>query len=115
LTPGSPVCGRAYFLSNGEPVNCWSWINQILQLADLQPVRQSISLASAWKIGCVLEAAYKMARIQAEPPMTRFLAAQLGRSHWFDISRARKDLKYVPRVSIATGLERLVSSWRSAR
>src|SRR4029453_6473113 len=25
LRPGSPVCGRAYFLSQGEPVNCWEW------------------------------------------------------------------------------------------
>src|SRR4029079_1065021 len=51
LTPGSPVCGRAYFVSQGEPVNCWECIDQILALAGLPPVRRSISLAAAWKIG----------------------------------------------------------------
>ncbi len=38
LVPGSPLCGRPYFLSQGEPVNCWDWINEILQLAGLPPV-----------------------------------------------------------------------------
>ena len=29
LQPGSPVAGRAYFISQGEPVNCWAWIDEI--------------------------------------------------------------------------------------
>jgi nucleoside-diphosphate-sugar epimerase len=43
--------------------------------------------------------------------MTRFLAAQLGRSHYFDISAARRDLGYQPRISMDEGMERLVNSW----
>jgi nucleoside-diphosphate-sugar epimerase len=54
-----------------------------------------------------MERAYRLFRIQSEPPMTRFLAAQLARHHYFDISRARKDLGYVPRVSTAEGMRRL--------
>lgn len=34
LATNSPVAGRAYFISQGEPVNCWGWINDLLQLAD---------------------------------------------------------------------------------
>ena len=45
LRPGSPVAGRAYFISQGEPVNCWEWIDEILALAGLPGVRRSISLA----------------------------------------------------------------------
>ena len=40
LSAGSPVAGRAYFISQGEPVNCWDWIDEILALAGLPPVRQ---------------------------------------------------------------------------
>ncbi|NBO93229.1 MAG: hypothetical protein EBV06_13100, partial [Planctomycetia bacterium] len=43
----------------------------------------------------------------AEPPMTRFVARELATSHWFDLTAARRDLGYEPRVSIAEGLERL--------
>ena len=48
LEPGSPVCGKAYFLTNGEPVNCWDWINEILTLAGVQPVTKSISYRAAY-------------------------------------------------------------------
>ncbi|HWA99910.1 MAG TPA: NAD-dependent epimerase/dehydratase family protein, partial [Pirellulales bacterium] len=107
LAPGSPVGGRAYFLSQGEPVNCWQWIDQLLELAWLRPVRRSISLGAAYAIGAVLEAVWRTARLKSEPPMTRFLAAQLGRDHWFDISAARRDFGYRPIVSTDEGMQRL--------
>jgi nucleoside-diphosphate-sugar epimerase len=47
--------------------------------------------------------------------MTRFLAAQLSTSHWFDISAARRDLGYQPRVSTAEGMQRLGEWLRMTR
>jgi nucleoside-diphosphate-sugar epimerase len=41
--------------------------------------------------------------------MTRFVARELATAHWFDISAARRDLGYAPRVSTAEGLERLAA------
>ncbi|MAT70987.1 MAG: 3-beta hydroxysteroid dehydrogenase [Planctomycetaceae bacterium] len=105
--PSSPVAGRAYFLSQGEPVNCWQWIDQILALADLPPVAKSISLATAWRIGAVCEQVFRFLSIDREPPMTRFVAGQLAKSHWFDISAARRDFDYDPAISTAAGMERL--------
>lgn len=110
LVPGSAAAGRAYFLSNDEPVNCWQWIDELLIAAGLPPVRRSISAAAAWRAGAVLEGAYRLLHLPGEPRMTRFLAAQLGRSHWFDISRAKIDLGYVPEISMSAGLERLKAS-----
>jgi nucleoside-diphosphate-sugar epimerase len=107
LVPGSPVCGRPYFITNGEPVNCWSWINEILALANLPPVTRQISLRKAWIAGRILEALWTVLGRNDEPRMTRFLAAQLATSHYFDISAARCDLGYEPRVSMAMGMERL--------
>jgi 2-alkyl-3-oxoalkanoate reductase len=101
------AAGRAYFISQGEPVNCWQWIDEILALVELPPVQKSLSLKSAWQLGAVCEAAYGLLRLKGEPPMTRFLAAQLATSHWFDISAARRDLGYQPRVSVDEGMRRL--------
>lgn len=105
--------GKAYFISQGEPVACWEWINELLALAHIAPVRKSLSLAAAWRIGGALEGVYRALRLRGEPPMTRFLAAQLARSHWFDISAARRDLGYAPRVTTAQGMERLGTWLRS--
>jgi nucleoside-diphosphate-sugar epimerase len=103
----SPVAGKAYFISQGEPVNCWQWIDEVLALAGLPPIRKSISFKSAWRLGAACEAVYRMLRLRSEPPMTRFLAAQLARSHWYDISAARRDFGYEPRISTAEGMRRL--------
>jgi 2-alkyl-3-oxoalkanoate reductase len=103
----SPAAGRAYFISQCGPVNCWRWIDEVLSLAGLPPVTRSISLRTAWRIGAVSEVAYRLVVSEREPPMTRFLSAQLAKSHWFDISAARRDLCYDPRVSTAEGMRRL--------
>ncbi|NLS96058.1 MAG: NAD-dependent epimerase/dehydratase family protein [Planctomycetaceae bacterium] len=107
LTDGSPVGGRAYFLSQGEPVNCWDWINDILALAGIPPVNKSISASAAHRVGAVLEGIYRVLGLRGEPPMTRFLAAQLSTHHYFDVTRAREDFGYNPRVSTVEGMRRL--------
>lgn len=106
LAPGSPAAGRAYFISQGEPVNCWAWIDELLSLGERAPVRRSISLGAAWRLGAACEVAYRALRLAKEPPMTRFLAAQLGRSHYFDISAARRDFGFEPEISTQEGLRR---------
>lgn len=110
LNSGSPVCGRAYFLSQGEPVNCWEWINQVLSLAGQPPVQKSISFRAAYAAGAVLEGLWTLLGRTDEPRMTRFLAAQLATSHYFDLSRARTELGYAPRVTLQAGMERLKES-----
>lgn len=108
LAQASPAsAGRAYFVSQGEPVNCWQWIDEVLATAGLPPVRKTISYQSACRFGAACETIYRLLRRRSEPPMTRFLAAQLAKSHWFDISAARRDFAYEPRVSTATGMRRL--------
>ncbi|MDZ4659899.1 MAG: NAD-dependent epimerase/dehydratase family protein [Bythopirellula sp.] len=110
----SPVRGNAYFLSQGEPVNCWAWIDEVLALANLPPVKKSISFRQALRVGAICEAVYALLRTTREPPMSRFLAWQLASSHWFDISAARRDFGYEPRVSTAEGMHRL-GEWLSRR
>lgn len=103
--------GRPFFITQDEPVNCWQWIAQILEIANVQPPRRRIGLRAAWRIGWAFEAAYRIARIDREPPMTRFLAAQLARDHYFDITAAKTILGYRPILSIASGLDELRTAW----
>jgi nucleoside-diphosphate-sugar epimerase len=107
LAPGSPVAGKAYFVTQGETIPVWEMINALLKAARMEPVRRSIARPLALAGAGVLEAAYRLSGRQDEPPMTRFLARQLSTTHWFRIEAARRDLGYEPRVSIADGLRRL--------
>ncbi len=49
-----------------------------------------------------------------EPPVTRWAAEQLATAHWYDISAARRDLGYEPRVGMEEGLRRLAAAPRFA-
>lgn len=102
--------GRAYFISQGEPVNLWDWINSLFSRLDIPPVNRRISFRKAWFAGLTMECYYKALRYKEEPPMTRFLAEQLARSHWFSIRAAARDLDYQPLISTEEGLKRLVNS-----
>ena len=96
LDKDANASGRPYFITDGAPVECWEWLTTILRSANLTPPTKSISLKAAYRLGSVLETMYRMAGIRSEPPMTRFVAAQLGVDHYFDISAAKERLGYKP-------------------
>lgn len=104
------VSGKAYFITQTEPVVFWRWINEILGAFGLEPVNRRISFGLAYGVGAFLEAMYTTLRLPGEPIMTRFLAGQLGKSHYFDISNATRDFGYDPTVSTAEGVKRLAES-----
>ncbi len=107
LQPGAAIGGKAYFISQGEPIPLWDMINGILAAADLPPVTRSMPLGAALAVGWLCEAVYGCLGIRSEPPMTRWLARELSTAHWFNIDAARCDLGYEPKVSTAEGLNRL--------
>lgn len=110
LKPGSPVCGQAYFVGQERPVKLWDFINQILGYVKVEPVMKVIDTSTAYKIGWAMEKFFKMAGIQKpEPPMTRFVALNLGKSHYFSHAKAKRDFGYFPRVSIEEGLKKTFS------
>lgn len=102
--------GRAYFITNAEPVALWEWINGLLQALGEPPVEKKISAGAASAVGALCEAAWKVLPLRGEPPMTRFIAAELAKDHWFDPTAARRDLGYVPRVTMAAGTAELVQA-----
>ncbi|MCE9567582.1 MAG: NAD-dependent epimerase/dehydratase family protein [Planctomycetes bacterium] len=107
LDIGSPVAGKAYFISNDEPVELWGFIDRILAEGGVPPVSRRVSALKARLAGRFLEWVYWMLRLSGEPPMTRFVAVQMSTSHWYDISAAKRDLGYSPKVSVDEGLKRL--------
>lgn len=107
LQPGSPIAGKAYFITQGEPINQDAMINALLKAAGLPPETRRISLDFARFVGTYMERIWKLLRIKSEPPLTRFIVEQLSTAHWFSIAAARRDLGYSPRVTTNEGLARV--------
>ncbi|MBF0302213.1 MAG: NAD-dependent epimerase/dehydratase family protein [Desulfamplus sp.] len=101
------ISGKVYFISQDAPVLLWKMVDDMLNAADLPPIKGSVSLKTAEMAGVVIDTIFNLLKIEKEPPMTQFMAKELATSHWFDISRAKKDLGYYPIVSTQEGLIRL--------
>ena len=108
------AAGKAYFITNDEPVVLWEWVNQLLVALGERPVTKRISLGAASSIGAVCEALWRILPTNTEPPMTRFIAAELAKDHWYDLSAAKRDLCYRPRISMAEGTNRLISHLKNS-
>ena len=108
LTEEKTATGQAYFIGQGEPVNLWGWINEFFDLMGVEKVTKKISHGAAYTIGAGLEFIYKVTRQSGEPRMSRFLAEQLAKSHYFSHEKAERELGYVPIVTTKEGLRRTV-------
>lgn len=97
--------GKAYFISQGDPVKLWWWVDQILVRAGLPRVSRSLPYPLADLIARVAEFFARALRSKREPLLTRFLVKEMATSHYFDISRARSLLGYSPRFTTAQRLE----------
>ncbi len=101
--------GRAYFISNDEPLPQGEIISRLLTAAGVEARIRPVPGWVARTAGAACESIWAGLRIGSEPPITRFSAEQLSTAHWFDISAARRDLAYRPQVSVEEGLERLAA------
>jgi len=107
LESNPSINGKAYFLGQENPVVLWDFIDQVLDMANAPRPKKQISFNKAFKIGNVIEKGLKLVGVyNVHPPMTRFVALQLSKSHWFDHSNATKDLDFTPQYSIQEGLEK---------
>jgi len=113
LAPGSPIAGKVYFISQGEPVPLWEMVNRLLHAAGAPPVTRAIPTWLALALAWGFETVHRLTANPREPRLTRFVVHELSTAHWFDISAARRDRGYSPGVSIAEGLERLRAAWKN--
>jgi nucleoside-diphosphate-sugar epimerase len=107
LCPESPIAGKAYFLGQG-PIKLWDFTNELLKRSGEKPVTKKIPFKVAYFLGFVIEMYLKLVgKFDIHPPMTRFVALQLGKSHYYSHKNLERDLGYIPKFSIEEGLDKL--------
>ena len=112
LEIGSKIAGKAYFISQDEPVKVWDFINDLLSSLNIPSVKIKIPLWLARIAGGLMEIVFKIFSLNGEPPFTRFLASELAMSHYYDISNAKNDFGYFPNYSMEQALEKTLSSYQ---
>ena len=115
LVVGSPVPGQAYFITQGQSVVMWEWINMILKNLNVPPVTKHLSPTLAYALGYVCEKLYERVPQLGHPLMTRLIARELATTHTYDITKARKHFGYEAKISTEEGLQKLFAYYGSAR
>ena len=114
LSPGCPLGGRAYFITQGEPLPLWEMVNRLLDAAGAPRVQRQIPVWLALVLAAGFAAVHQALHRPGEPRLTRFVVKELSTAHWFDLSAARRDLGYRPAITTAEGLVRLAAYCRNS-
>jgi len=105
--PDAACSGRAYVIANGEPRPVRELVEAILRAAGVDASARRVPLRLATMAGSLVERVWALRHTDDEPPLTRFLAEQLGTAHWFDPRPARIDLGWTPTVTLDQGFTEL--------
>jgi nucleoside-diphosphate-sugar epimerase len=114
LDPHAAHAGRAYFIAQEEPVVLWTWIASLLGSLGIEPPRKHVSERTAWRAGLLAESIWRLLDRKSEPPMTRFVALQLARTHTYDMTPAKRDFGYFERVNLGDATARTITALGSS-
>lgn len=101
--------GRVYNISNGEPVAIWNVIDRLADALSLPRPHQRMPKPVALALASTVEAFYRRFKPDSEPPLLRYGIELLSVDMTLDITRARDELGYRPRVSMDDALNKTLS------
>ena len=111
LEPGSAIAGKAYFISQGEPMSIESFLNALLRAGGFPPESRRMNSISAR----ALATAARTGTGGEAPLLNPYLLDLFSRASWFNLDAARRDLGYAPKLSTAEGMSRLFTALTRVR
>lgn len=104
--------GQKYNITNGEPIKLWETVDWILTQVGRKFEPKKIPFFLIYVITGLSEFFSKHFLNNREPTLTRYTAGLLAKSQTLDISKARTQLGYNPKVSMRDGLNRTLVWWK---
>lgn len=104
--------GKKYNISNGEPVKIWKLVERICKALNLPYSKRRISYRTANAAASVLELMYTLIPTYPEPPLTRVAVSMLANNTTLDITAAKNELGYQPKVSVDEGFDKFIKWWK---
>lgn len=104
------AAGRTYILAGGEYTTLNQLVALIAEVAGVRPPRLHLPVWPFWIAGALCEAL--LVPFGVEPPIYRRRVDFYTKSRAFDISRARRELGYDPRVGLRYGIDQTLNWYR---
>jgi nucleoside-diphosphate-sugar epimerase len=102
------LLGYKYNITNGEPLPLWDLIRKVCEALGYEFPRRRISYPVALGLATGMEMVNSLLPGRPEPLLTRYMVGVLAKSTTLDISAARRDLGYAPRISVEEGFQRFM-------
>ena len=115
LVPGAPVCGQSYFVTNGEPMAFFDFIEKLLLELGYPPITGKVPYWLAYSAAAIAEAVdtLKGGAMKVEDGLSRFAVRYMVTHHYYRIEKAKRDLGWTPRVSLSEGIRKTVAALRA--
>ncbi|XP_073455202.1 sterol-4-alpha-carboxylate 3-dehydrogenase, decarboxylating [Aquarana catesbeiana] len=117
LQKDSPLCGKAYHITNDEPLPFWTFISRVLTGLNYDAPKYKIPYWLAYYLALFLSFLVFILSpvIKIKPTFTPMRVALAGTYHYYSCERAKKDMAYKPVVSLDQAIERTVQSYPHLR
>ncbi|MEO6993842.1 MAG: NAD(P)-dependent oxidoreductase [Lacunisphaera sp.] len=102
-----------YHLTNGQPVEIYSFLGQICSALGLNAPARKMSAKSILRTARAVEIIYRTVPFLGEPPLTVFGVSVFAYSKTFDVRRTIRDLG-PPSVSLSEGVAKFIA-WQVAQ
>lgn len=99
--------GRAYFLTDGEPVEFRTFVTALLETQGVTAPSKSVPRPVARLAAAALDTVWRLARRPGLPPLDRATLQVIGETCTVSDARARRELRYAPVITREEGLEDL--------
>lgn len=106
------VEGQSYNITNGEPKAFIELLQLLSDKLQLPLKTRNLSFNTAYYSAKIVEGIYRLLHIKNEPPLTCYGVGLVSKSMTFDITKAKKELGYQPKISIDEGLGIFADWWR---
>uniref|UniRef100_A0A8C7Y2N0 NAD(P) dependent steroid dehydrogenase-like n=1 Tax=Oryzias sinensis TaxID=183150 RepID=A0A8C7Y2N0_9TELE len=113
LRPDSPICGKAYHITNDEPIPFWDFMSEVLVGLGYAAPRFHLPYRLVYGLALLLWLLSVLLRpfFAFKPTFTPMRVALAGTFHYYSCQRAKEHLGYKPVVSLKEGIARTVQSY----
>ena len=104
--------GKKYNITNGEPIELRSFLQNLFKQMDRPFKEINVPFPIIFSAAQISEVFHKVLMPNVEPRLTKYSVGVLNFSRTLDISAAKLELGYTPKISINDGVLQFLTWWK---